>query len=83
MKAKSKTRHRKIEGRDVVKRVDLAGKELHDLQAVAKMTGYCVRYLRQLCHRRKVDHHKLLGRYYMTPEEVAALVTPVKAEGTN
>lgn len=83
MKATQKTRHRKIEGKEVAKRVDLAGKELHDLQAVAKMTGYCVRYLRQLCHRRKVDHHKLLGRYYMTPEEVAALVTPVKAEGTN
>jgi hypothetical protein len=55
----------------------LKDEKLHDLGGVAKITGLCVRYLRRLCHEGKVDHHRLLGRYYMTPAEAAALLRPV------
>lgn len=56
--------------------------KLFDLQEVARMVpgGRCVRYLRRLCHAELVDHHKILGRYYMTREEIGALVKPVKAQ---
>ncbi len=57
----------------------LRARKIYDMAAAAKITGRCVRWLRRLCHEGKVDHHKLLGRYYMTPQEVAALLTPVKA----
>lgn len=59
----------------------LKAKKLYDLEGVAVITDLCVRYLRRLCALRKVDHHKLLGRYYMTPAETAALLTPVKKKG--
>lgn len=52
--------------------------KLHDLDKVAEITGLCVRYLRRLCHGsrgKKLPHYKLLGRYYMTPEQVSALLT--------
>ena len=52
--------------------------ELLDLHDVAGITGFCVRYVRQLCRTRKVDHHRFLSRYYMTKTEVAALLQPVK-----
>lgn len=58
----------------------IAAKQLYDLETVAEIAGYCVRYLRRLCHEGKIDHHKLLGRYYMTPAEVTALLQPVKAK---
>lgn len=57
----------------------LKEKKIYDMDSVAKIVDLCVRYLRRLCHEGKVDHHKLLGRYYMTPAEVAALLQPVKA----
>lgn len=60
----------------------LKTKKIYDMDGVAEITGLCVRYLRQLCHKGKVDHHKLLGRYYMTPAEAAALLTPVKKLAT-
>ena len=56
----------------------LREKRLYDVDGIVEITGYCVRYVRQLCRQKKVDHHKLLGRYYMTPDEVADLLTPVK-----
>jgi hypothetical protein len=60
--------------------------KLYDMDDVAEISGLHVRYVRQLCRENKVDHHKLLGRYYMTPAEAAALLTPVKSrtrgEGT-
>ncbi len=58
----------------------LAAKKLYDMDGVAKITDLCVRYLRRLCAERKVDHHKLLGRYYMTPAEAAALLVRVPKE---
>lgn len=61
-------------------RILLAQRKLYDLAGAAKQAGLCVRYLRQLCHTRKIDHHRLLGRYYMTPVEVAALLQPIKAK---
>lgn len=56
----------------------LITRQLYDMEGVAKITDLCVRYLRSLCAEKKVDHHKLLGRYYMTPRECADLLTPVK-----
>lgn len=53
-------------------------KQLYDMAGVADVTGLCVRWLRRLCREGKVDHHKMLGRYYMTPREVADLLVPVK-----
>ncbi len=60
----------------------LKAKKLYDMDGVAEITDLCVRYLRRLCAERKVDHHKLLGRYYMTPAECAALLVrvPKRAE---
>ena len=55
----------------------LKTKKLYDVDGIAEITGFCVRYVRQLCRTGRVSHHKLLGRYYMTPAEVAALLTPV------
>ena len=60
----------------------LRSKKLYDMEGVAEITGLCVRYLRRLCSEGKVDHHKLLGRYYMTPVETAALLQPVKGTRT-
>lgn len=56
----------------------LKEKALFDMKQVAKITGYNYRYLRILCAGQKVDHHKFLGRYYMSPHEVASLLQPVK-----
>ena len=80
---KTKTRTEDFEGailsgRSTLARL-LADKKIYDMPGAAKITGLCVRYLRRLCHEGKIGHHKLLGRYYMTPAEVAALLTPVKA----
>lgn len=58
----------------------LKEKKLYDLESAAKIVGLCVRWLRRLCHDEKIGHHKLLGRYYMTPAEVAALLAPIKAK---
>lgn len=58
----------------------LVEKKLYDMKSAARIVGFHYRYLRRLCHARKVDHHKLLGHYYMTPVEVAALLTPIKAD---
>jgi len=55
-------------------------KRIYDMADAASIAGLCVRYLRHLCHQEKIAHHKLLGRYYMTPAEIAALLTPVKAK---
>lgn len=66
-----------LNDRDTLERL-LKDKKIYDLDGVSKIADRCVRYLRRLCHEGKVDHHKLLGRYYMTPNEVAALLTPVK-----
>ena len=66
-----------IDGTKTV-RAMLAARQLYNLRGVAKATGYCVTYLRRLCHVRAVAHHRLLGRYYMTPAEVSALIKPVK-----
>jgi len=60
----------------------LADKKLYDLDGVAEIADLCVRYLRRLCAGKKVDHHKLLGRYYMTPEETAALLVRVPKNAT-
>lgn len=68
-----------LDSRNTVERL-LKEKKLYDMDGVSEITGLCVRYLRRLCHLEKVDHHKLLGRYYMTPAEVANLLTPVKAK---
>ena len=51
---------------------------LYPLEKVSEITTYGVRYLRRLCHAKKIDHHRFLGRYYMTPAEVSALLQPVK-----
>ena len=55
----------------------LKEKKIYDLDGVANIVDLCVRYLRRLCAARAVDHHKLLGRYYMTPDECAALLVRV------
>ena len=59
----------------------LKAKKIYTLDKVAEIVDRCPRYLRKLCHAGVVDHHKLLGRYYMTPVEVANLMTPVSAVG--
>lgn len=59
----------------------LKEKKLYDLEGVSKITGLCVRYLRRLCHGergRRIAHVRLLGRYYMTPAQVAELLEPIK-----
>lgn len=58
----------------------LQTKQLYDMDGVHEITGLCVRYLRRLCAGKKVGHHKLLGRYYMTPAEAAALLVRVPKE---
>ena len=58
----------------------LKGKKIYDTEGIARITGYHVRYIRRLCANKTVDHHELLGRYYMTPDEVARLLHPVKGE---
>ena len=55
----------------------LIEEKIYNMDGVANITGLCVRYLRRLCAESKVDHHKLLGRYYMTPAECAALLVRV------
>jgi len=78
---KTKTRTENFEGivlsdRNTLAQL-LAEHKLYDLKDVAPIVDRCVRYLRRLCAEKKVDHHKLLGRYYMTPAETAALLTRV------
>ena len=51
---------------------------LHNMNRVAKITGLTVRYLRLKARRQQMDFHRLFGRYYMTPDEVAALLVPLK-----
>lgn len=84
MKSMTKTRTENFEGIVLSDRNTLAQllkeKKIYDMDGVSAIVDLCVRYLRRLCHLRKVDHHKLLGRYYMTPAEVASLLTPVKAK---
>ena len=55
----------------------LSGKKLFDIRASARITGYCERYVRQLCREKKINHQRILGRYYMTPADIADLLTPV------
>ena len=86
MTTKQKTRTEKFEGvvlsdRNTLAQL-LAAKKLYDLNDVAPIVDRCVRYLRRLCADKKVDHHKLLGRYYMTPAETAALLVRVPKELT-
>lgn len=50
--------------------------KLFNLTAAADIADYCVRYVRILCHRGKVDCHKFFGCYYFTPEQVSALRRP-------
>ena len=56
----------------------LLSKKLYDMEGVSKITGYCVRYLRRLCHSKKIDHHRFLGRYYLTLPQIQSLLRPVK-----
>ena len=72
--------HNKLEV-DLTSRQEIAqalkvGK-LYNLRQVARITGYCVRYLRMLCHARKVKHQKILARYYMTEQELSEMIKPV------
>ena len=53
-------------------------KAIYCMGDVSKITGLTVRYLRLLARRQKMDCHRLFGRYYMTPDEVAALLVPMK-----
>ncbi len=72
-----------LDGRATIAQL-LKDKKLYDLEGAAEITGLCVRYLRRLCHGergRRIAHHRLLGRYYMTPQQVAALIQPVSAKG--
>lgn len=52
----------------------LKSKRLFDMNAVAKITTYDVRYLRRLCAAKKVDCYKFLGRYFMTPAQIGDLL---------
>lgn len=56
----------------------LKKKKLYDVVATAKIVGMNPRYIRRLCHAGAIDHHRLLGRYYLTPVEVANLLQPRK-----
>lgn len=71
-----------LDGRATIAEL-LKAKKLYDLDGVSNITGLCVRYLRRLCHGehgKRIAHHRLLGRYYMTPVQVADLLEPVKAK---
>ena len=72
-----------LDGRATIAEL-LKKKKIYDLDGVSEITGLCVRYLRRLCHGepkgRRIAHHRLLGRYYMTPQQVAALLEPVQAK---
>ena len=57
----------------------LKQKQLFTMDDAAKIIGYHVRYLRQLCRERKVDFQKILGRYYMTPKNIADVLAPFSA----
>ena len=69
----------KIENRENVNEL-LKRFALYDMKGAARITHYNVRYLRRLCHNKKVDHQRILGRYYMTAEDVAKLICPVAKE---
>lgn len=69
-----------FDGRDTLAQL-LKDKRIYDLNRVSRITGLCVRYLRRLCHGergRRIAHIRLLGRYYMTPAQVAELLEPIK-----
>lgn len=55
----------------------LKDRRLYTTENVAKMTGRTTRYIRRLCHAKFIKHHRILGRYYFTKDEVALLVHPV------
>lgn len=68
-----------LDDRNTVARL-LKRRALYDMKGVSEIVDRCPRWLRRLCHDKKIEHLKLLGRYYMTPGQVAALIKPVKAK---
>jgi hypothetical protein len=57
----------------------LRRKELYDMENAARVMGRSKVYLRRLCKARRIGHHRFLGRYYMTPKNIADLLQPVAA----